>query len=452
MTGGWRLAARNLARNRRRNLVTGLALAVGFAGLVLLGGYAVRVERLLRASAIYVQHTGHVAVYAKGGLERAEVKPSAYALRAGAAAHVEAVLRADPRVQLTGRYLHGTGIVGNGCRSYPVRPIGVDLDAERRILALPEVTQVLGPLALPHTGRALVDAPPDAPAVVVGTRAGSFIGKAPAAGDPAADEPPPPLDCGAPDAKERIRADPWLQVAVRTEGGAFGAADVWVAGIFQAPTMEGDRSSVVGSLATVQRLFDTDRVTYVAAYLHDARDADAVAREAAAALAQAGLDVAVYRFDDPRLNPFYAGTLGLLGAIVLFIGTLVATVVALSVLNAMTLAVLERSRELGTFRALGFTRRQVSGLLLREAALLAMIALGAGLAAGLAAAAAVNAADLRFEPPGVGGKVPLLVTPDPALTLLLGAALLLLSLAATFVAVRRKVRERVATLVAEVAA
>jgi putative ABC transport system permease protein len=452
MKGAWKLALRNLSRNRRRNLVTGLALAVGYAGLVLLAGYAVRVERLLRASAVYVQHTGHVAVYAPGGLERAEVKPSAYALPAAAADRIEAALRADPRVELTGRYLQGSGIAGNGCRSYPVRPIGLDLEAERRIQAHPEVLGALGPLARPRIGRALTDLPPDAAAVVLAGRVARFVGKAPAGADPAPGDPASPLDCQAGDASERIAADPWLQLAVRTQDGAFGAADVWIAGVFQAPTLEADKSSVVGSLATVQRLFDTDRVTYLAAYLRDPRQAAAVARDVTARLAADGLEIAAYPFDDARLNPYYAGTLGFLGAIVIFIGTLVATVVALSVLNAMTLAVLERSRELGTFRALGFTRRQVLSVLLREAVLLAGLALAGGLALGLAAAAAVNAANVQFEPPGVGGRIQLLVTPDPVLSLVLGAVLLGLSVAATWVAVRRKVRERVATLVAEVAA
>ena len=43
MTGAWRIALRNLSRNRRRNLVTASAIALGYAGLVVLGGYATRV-------------------------------------------------------------------------------------------------------------------------------------------------------------------------------------------------------------------------------------------------------------------------------------------------------------------------------------------------------------------------------------------------------------------------
>jgi len=453
VTGAWKLALRNLSRNRRRNLVTGSAIALGYAGLILLGGYATRVEALLRTASVYLQHGGHLAVYARGGLERAEAKPSTYALDAAAAARIEAALRADPRVEFTGRYLVGGGIVGNGCGSTGYRAIGVDLEAERRILAHPEVARWAAELARPRAGRRLAEVDPALAPVALGVRLARALGKAPGAGDaPPPAGAAPPLDCDAPGARDRIRADPFVQLAARTHDGSFGASDAFVVGVFQAPTTEADKTAVAAGLDTLQRVYDTDRVTYVAAYLRDPREAAAVAAGAAERLSAAGLPVAIYRYDDAKVNPYYVGTVGFVGALVSFIGLLVAAVVALSVLNAMTLAVLERTRELGTFRALGFTRRQLLGVFLREAAALAALALGAGLALGLGAAAAVNAAAFQFEPPGVGGRIQLLLVPDAALSAAAAAILAALALGATFVAVRRRVRERVAVLLSEVAA
>jgi putative ABC transport system permease protein len=288
--------------------------------------------------------------------------------------------------------------------------------------------------------------------VTLGVRLARALGKEPGAGTgpPAGDVAQ--LECAAPDLRDRLREDPFVQLAARTHDGSFGAADAWVVGVYQAGTTEADKTAVTAPLHVLQHVYDTDRVSYVAAYLRDPRDAAAVAREAAARLAEAGLDVAIYRFDDAKVNPYYVGTVGFIGALVSFIGLVVATVVALSVLNAMTLAILERTRELGTFRALGFTRRQLLGLYLREAAALSAIALSAGLALGLATAAAVNAAGIEFEPPGVGGKIPLLLVPSPAVVVAGATLLAALTLAATFVAVRRRVRAPVAALVTEVAA
>ena len=84
-------------------------------------------------------------------------------------------------------------------------------------------------------------------------------------------------------------------------------------------------------------------------------------------------------------------------AIVGFIGILVVVVAALSMLNAMTLTILERTRELATFRSLGFTRGQVTGLFLREATALTALGIAFGLLLGLAISAAVGAAHVEIR-------------------------------------------------------
>jgi putative ABC transport system permease protein len=120
--------------------------------------------------------------------------------------------------------------------------------------------------------------------------------------------------------------------------------------------------------------------------------------------------------------------------------------VVLSVLNAMTLSVLERTREMGTLRALGFTRGQIVGLFLREAVLLSLLAVGLGLFVGLAGAAGVNAAGIRFSPPGVTGTVQLLLTPTPLWCGLIALVLVPMSAIGTWLAVRRRVQEPVVSL------
>jgi putative ABC transport system permease protein len=452
VTGGWKLALRNLSRNRRRNVVTGTAIALGYAALLLLGGYSNGNERLIRASSVYLQHSGHLAIYARGGLGKAAAKPATYSFDAAAQETIIATLRADPRVEFWGRYLQGTGIVGNGCKTFPFRGVGIELDVERRILAHPQVAQ-LADLARPRAGRPLPDAAGEESSVALSIGlGGSRLGKSAATGAAEPAVTPGALDCDAPEVKAKIAADPWVQLAVRTHEGSFGAADARIVSLFQAGSVEGDQGGLVDGLDHFQRLYDTDRVTYIAAYLHDHRDTPAVAKDVAAKLAAAGLDVSIYPYDDPDANPYYVGTMQMIGAIVTFIGLLLACVVTLSVLNAMTLAVLERTREIGTFRSLGFTRRQLLGVFLREAATLAGLSIAAGLVLALAVSGAVRAANVRFQPPGLGGSIPLMLTPSAGMWPAAAALLLVLTLGATWLAVRRRVRERVAKLIVEVAA
>jgi putative ABC transport system permease protein len=452
VTGAWRLAFRNLRRHRRRNVVTGVAIALGYMGLVVLGGYAGWAERLIRTGSVYMQHRGHLAVYAKGGLKRAEAKPSAYALPPETQEKIVAALRADPRVAHVGRYLIGSGIVGNGCKSFAMRAVGAEPDLERRLASHPEMIAIWGRATGPVSGRAFFDAPGAEAPVVVAPRLARALEKArPSPGGvPATADAP--LDCGAPDVRQRLAADPFVQLGARTADGSFGAAEAQVVGLYRPASTEEDKTALVAPIELLQRLYDTDRVTYVAAFLRDHRDRAAVERDLAVRLRDAGVDVSIHRFDDPVANPFYAGTMAFLGALVLFVVLLVANVVAFSVLNAMTLAAIERSREMGTLRSLGFTRTQVRGLFLRESALLTITSVLAGAAFAAAAALVVEAADVRFEPPGSGTPVHLQFMPAPEVFLGTGGLFLVLTLAATFIAVRRKVRTPVAELLVEVAA
>jgi putative ABC transport system permease protein len=57
---------------------------------------------------------------------------------------------------------------------------------------------------------------------------------------------------------------------------------------------------------------------------------------------------------------------------------------AISMLNTMLMSVLERTREIGVLRALGWQRRQVVGMILKEALVLGLIGGGVGLLLGMA--------------------------------------------------------------------
>jgi putative ABC transport system permease protein len=413
----------------------------------MLGGYANRIEGLLRTASVYLQHVGHLAIHKPGGLERAAAKPSGYSFSAEEQQTLIALLSADSRVEFAGRYLRAGGLVGNGCRSVPFQGTGVDLDAERRILSHPEVRRWAPELGRPVEGAPLAEARGDAPQVALAVGLATSLKKR--ASDGVVPEATGTLDCAS---AEAIRADPTVQLAALDFDGGFNALDARVSTLFRAPSYDEDNRALAVGLETLQRLLATDQVTSISVFLRNPGDARAVERELAARLAAAGIEAQLHRYDDPEANPYYVGTMESVGALVGFIAILVIAVATLSVLNAMTLTILERTRELATFRSLGFTRGQVTGLFLREATALTSFGVFGGLALGLAAAAGVNAADIRFEAVGMAGTIQLLIVPSPAICLGAAAAYFPLSLAATWIAVRRRVGQPVANLLTAVTA
>ena len=106
--------------------------------------------------------------------------------------------------------------------------------------------------------------------------------------------------------------------------------------------------------------------------------------------------------------------LGAISALAILVGGVVVT-------NTMVMAVLERTREVGTLRALGWRQTRVLWMILSESLLLSLIAAGAGLLLGVGLNQALQAI------PGMGAFLSAVYTPQVigqavAISLFLGAA------------------------------
>jgi putative ABC transport system permease protein len=258
-----------------------------------------------------------------------------------------------------------------------------------------------------------------------------------------------PVECRGGTAKD---PDANVQLAGASFDGSFNAVDGEVMGLYSTGQSASDESALLTSLETMQSLYATDKVTQVAVFLKDHRRAAEVAARLEAALAAQGVKVDAVAYDHEVANPYYVGTIQLLGVIAGFMTLIVMIVVVLSVLNSMTMTILERTREIGTFRSIGFTRRQVVTLLVREGLVLTGIAIAVGLALGVGAALAVNAAEIYFNPPGVPRPIQLILTPSPSVCVALAAGMLLLCVVATWIATRRRVAMNIVELNTAVAA
>lgn len=93
---------------------------------------------------------------------------------------------------------------------------------------------------------------------------------------------------------------------------------------------------------------------------------------------------------------FVAWILTAFDFISVFMTALLVVIIAVGIMNAMWNAVRERTREIGTMRAIGMTRRRVLLLFLLEAMLLGLFAATAGALFGALLAAGVTAAEIRI--------------------------------------------------------
>jgi putative ABC transport system permease protein len=126
--------------------------------------------------------------------------------------------------------------------------------------------------------------------------------------------------------------------------------------------------------------------------------------------------------DYETLNPFYAQTLTMFGAIFGFISVLIGSIVLFTVSNTMSMAVVERTAEIGTLRAIGLRRAGIRALFLSEGVVLGCFGAVLGIGAAVVVAWVINHLGLTWIPPGRIEPVPLAVHMKGEHVMILGSA------------------------------
>ena len=398
-----RFAAANTLRNRRRSAVTVGIAALGTAAILLAGGFALYTyESLAEASA---RTTGHLVLARPEQFSRDEDVPLQHGLDDAAA--LKTRLMADEHVRQVLPRVEFSGLVSNGDKSTVMVAAGIDPDAE---------FAVKGPFLQVTAGRVLAS----------DQRQQVMLGEGLA---------------------RSLKATPGssLTLLASTTEGALNALDVTVVGVFSTGVPDLDKRLVYTDVVTAQKLLVTQRVSSLGVFL-DRMDATAAAQ---GRVQQAHPELQVQNWVDQAV--FYRSVRDLYNRIFGALGLIIGAIVVFVVTNAMAMAVIERTREIGTLRALG----TLPGQLVRSFALEGLLLGGVGAALGAAVALTVSVGLLVFPvqmppPPGRSVGYPLQVSADPLLYAGTLLAMLLLAGAASALIARRTVATPVVDALAHV--
>jgi putative ABC transport system permease protein len=341
------IAVRNLFRARRRNLLSGGTMVLGSGALVLGSGLTDGIERQLTSNLVAVQ-TGHLQVVVRA----ADFQPQNSPFDAYGTDRVPDAVALARRLETEGRaagvvravpYLYGRGTAIAGNRSSLAAIVGI-LPARE-----PELRAAFPPVS------------------------GTF----PPEGDELA------VAVTAPVARKlRLQVGDTVSLVIQTPEGAVNSADLVVSGVLRKNAPWYDNAFFL-SLPAAQTLFDwPGGATNVKVTLADGTPAGARrARSAVAAIV--GPPPALPR--DGRLKIETYDEAGRFSFAIVQANRTALTILssflfaaaAVGIVNSMLMSVHERTREIGTIRALGMRRRLVVRLFLLE-----------GLALGLASAVA----------------------------------------------------------------
>ena len=378
----FKLALRGLARNRRRSLVTLLAIALGFAAIALFAGYTHNVFYGIAQQSIHGELLGHLTLSKRGMRLEGKLDPERYMLTASEVDQITKLVVAEPHVKMVAPRLAFSGLISNGRAS---------------TIFVAEAIE---------------------PAAMEGLQQGAFSNAGAQSGvldnrtkrlDPAHDDVVE-LSEGLVDILH-LQENGLAAVLVNTLSGQANALDVTVGHKFNTGNAGSNDKFAFVTLALARNLLDAggraDRLTIL---LDDGSQTEAVRLRLLPKLRDAGFDVEIQTWQE--LSDFYNQVRGMFDMIFGFIFSIVLTVVLMSVANSMGMTVVERTREIGTLRAIGLKRWGVVRLFTTESMLLTVIGCTVGLLVTLGVRWGINVANISSTPPSSASPVPLLVDLD----------------------------------------
>lgn len=411
----FKIAFRNIFRNRRRSLMTMSAIAVGGVAALIFGGYMV--YTILGFQTITVQRAGHLTVFRDGYFNFGTGNPAAY----GIAEYKEllALVRDDPvlkpLVVVATPTLSVFGIAGNFEADTSKTFFGVGVIPSER-----DRMRSWNGYGLGRPGRQSGLADDDPARGVIGTGVARILGLCERLD--LSNCPPAPRNrtevsevAGAPalnlpvqDGVAATDGAPWLDLLAGTAGGAPNIVRLRVEGAEYQGFKEFDDNYVGLHLDLAQQLLygrGAAKATGIVIQMLRTEDMGAARARLLSLFRERGLDLEVRDFTE--LTPLYGQVIGLYASIFSFISVIMGIVVLFTVVNTMGMSVVERTNEIGTVRAMGIRRRGIRRQFLVEGSLLG--ALGATAAVLLAAlvAYALNNGGLVWTPPGATQPVPL---------------------------------------------
>ncbi len=189
-----------------------------------------------------------------------------------------------------------------------------------------------------------------------------------------------------------------VTLTLTTVAGAFNATPLQIVGIYRFTSEQVELQTLFMPQTFAKLLLNTAGVDRLIIGLSDIADTDRAATAIDRQLADAGLALEVRTWYE--LSPIYRQLAGFFDILFGFLTLAVFVLVFFIILQVLTLAFLERTREIGTIRALGTTRGQVFGQLLIESGWLALIGSLAGVAAGFLLGLGFNGLGIEWRPPG----------------------------------------------------
>jgi putative ABC transport system permease protein len=342
------VAARNVLRHRRHTLLAFIAIIFGISGLLIALGFTQWGYTTLRESFIRTQF-GHIRITAKGYFDQGQVPVGKFLLPNTLAN--EAAICANPRVKSLFPRLHFTGLVSRGEKTVGFLGTGVDAKAEREAGMAFETTQNA-----------------EGAGIEVGEGLAKYLA---------------------------LKVGDSLTLTSNTRAGGINAIELPVVGIFATGNRNYDDYNLRLPLAQAQRLLRVQGVHNWVIVLHDTNQSQSVLNDLEKHLPKNQFDRVLWSTHAEyvtKMADLYAGFTA-------FMKVVVAIIIVLGIGNTLSMAVMERTGEIGTTLAMGANRWRVLRNFMFEGISLAIIGGAVGIFVAWLLALLITALGFQMPPP-----------------------------------------------------
>lgn len=376
---GIRIALRNVLRNPRRTFLSLTIIALGTGMLFAVSGFVSFITDGITENT--VEQYGNLQIADSDLWDRADDRGNTL-LDGDRVVQVEEILNGIPEVTGYAAQLTFTSQIQKGSESSLL--FGVGVDPANRILTGYEIDR----------GEDLQ--PGDRGKIVIGRLLADNLGVEP--GD-------------------------YVTLLIATINGSFNTGQLQVVGVFRGFEKFFESQFAYVPIETAQMLLNTRGVDKIVVKLTDLSGTDGIAEVLSGPLAAIDPGVELRTWEE--LATEYEQTVGMFSFILGAVSLGIFVLVFFSILEVLTMSFLERTREVGTLRAIGTKRKHVFRMFLTEGVLLGVIGGILGIFVGLGLGILVNHSGVGWTPPGALEEVPILVklTPISAVTPLVIAVL-----------------------------
>ncbi|MCB1959282.1 MAG: ABC transporter permease [Rhodocyclaceae bacterium] len=348
-----KLAMRNMLRHRRRSLLALATVGSGVIAFLLAGGFINWVLVSMREATIHSQ-LGHIQITRPGYFSEGLGDPYSHLLPPRAM-HADRIGRLG-NVKTVAPRLAFSGLLSKEDATVSFLGEGIDPALEAPITDEINIVE----------GKDLTESPPES----------LLLGQGLAAS----------IDAHVGDT---------LVLLATTQHGRINAVEARVAGIFVTVAKAYDDSVLRAPIVLARKLMDVEGATSWAILLAETDQTEKTVERLRQEMDSADFEVIPWT----DLADFYNKTVELFSKQVGIVRLLIALIVILSISNTMTMAVMERTNEIGTSMALGVRRSSILRLFLLEGLAVGVVGGVGGTAIGLLLGELISAVGIPMPPP-----------------------------------------------------